>query len=158
MQCLYCCIGWGHCVLERGIGVLIPFLIWVVNFDWTSGILIQLLNCVVKLVSASHGYKGETMRLHHHNTVVQLEVFTLDSHDALRARHGDLHCDATCYSQLLMNLNTVSLAFTLLSICLDRRTPILVSGFMDLWRNESVLHYTFCQHPTADVLARRKRF
>ena len=29
----------------------------------------------------------------------------------------------------------MSLAFTLLSICLDRRTPILVSGFTDLWRN-----------------------
>ena len=65
--------------MEKGIGVLIPFLIWVMNFDWTSGILIQLLICVVKLVSTSHGYKGETMRLHHHNTVVQLEVFTLDS-------------------------------------------------------------------------------
>ena len=33
------------------------------------------------------GYKGETMRLHHHNTVVQLEVFTQDS--TLRARNGD---------------------------------------------------------------------
>ena len=66
--------------------------------------------------------------------------------------HCDLHCEATCYSQLLAN--TVSLAFAMLSICLDRRTPFLVSGFTDLWRNASVLRYTFCQHPTADVLAR----
>ena len=49
------------------------------NFDWKSGILIQLLICVVKLVSTSHGYKGKTMRLNHNNTVVQLAVFTLDS-------------------------------------------------------------------------------
>ena len=40
-------------------------------------------------------------------------------------------------------------------VCPDRRTPILVSCFTDLWRNASVLRYTFCQHPTGDVLARR---
>ena len=26
-----------------------------------------------------------------------------DHHDALRARHGDLHCEATSYSQSLVN-------------------------------------------------------
>ena len=42
-QCLYSCtLGFG-----RGTGVLNPFLNWVVNFDWTSGILIQLLIGVV---------------------------------------------------------------------------------------------------------------
>ena len=69
--------GVGPLRFGKGNWGLIPFLIWVVNFDWTSGILIQLLICVVKLVSTSHGYKGETMR----------------------ARNGDLRCEAPCYSQ-----------------------------------------------------------
>ena len=153
IQCLYCCLGWGHCVLERGIRVLIPFLIWVVNFEWGSGNLIQLSICDVNYCQ----------NLYLHPIVIKAKrcISISDPDQNTHLIHLVIciissHLLASCYSQLLVN--TVSLAATLLSICLDRRTQILVCCFTDLWQNAMMLRCAFYQHPTADILVRWIRF
>ena len=140
------CFGKGH-------WVLIPFLIWVVNFEWESGILIQLLICVVNYCQ----------NLYLHPMVIKAKrcVSISDPHQNILELDtlGDLCCFKPLASKLL---NPMIGEYCVIG----RHIALHMSGsedtdpccFTDLWLNARVLRFAFCQHPTADVLARWKRF